>query len=157
MIKVAIRQSFQPALSENDLRAAEQQLRIELPRDYRAFLLAHNGGRPMPNRFPIIGNRSGNQGILDWLFGLHTDRHYNLLRTATAARGRVPSDLLPIGEDPGGNLICLSISGPNRNKVFFWTLEDEVDEDEPPAYSNVYFVANNFTELLGSLTDPPTK
>jgi hypothetical protein len=157
MTKVAMRQSFQPALTEADLRAAEQQLRIELPSDYKAFLLANNGGRPTPNRFPVANNPSGSQGILDWLFGIHAGRHYSLLHEAAVTKGRVPAELLPIGEDPGGNLICLAISGPNRNKVFFWILEDEADEDEPPTYSNVYFVANSFTDLLESLTDPPAK
>jgi cell wall assembly regulator SMI1 len=155
MTTTTIRDSFQPKLSAEDIETVERRLNLVFPTDYKEFLLAHNGGRPKPNRFPIRGNRSDTQGILSWLYGIHDDGTYNLIDQAAMFQDRVPPELLPIGEDPGGNLICLTISGSNRNHVYFWTHEDEVDEGEIPSYDNIYFVADSFTELLEGLTEAP--
>jgi cell wall assembly regulator SMI1 len=35
-------------LAESDLQRLEQNLDVGLPRPYRAFLIAHNGGIPKP-------------------------------------------------------------------------------------------------------------
>jgi hypothetical protein len=64
----------------------------------------------------------------------------------------VPAGFLPLAVDPGGNLICLVISGTNTGKVYFWDHEEEVEEGQQPGYSNVYLIANSFNEFLNSLT-----
>jgi cell wall assembly regulator SMI1 len=155
MTNITVRDSFEPKLSHQDIERAEHRLKITLPTDYKEFLLTHNGGRLEPNRFPIRSNRSDTHGILNWLFGVREHGQYSLVDEAMRFQGRVPPDLLPIGEDPGGNLICLAIAGPNRTRIYFWTHEEEVDEDETPGYDNVYFVANSFTDLLERLTEFP--
>ena len=72
-------------------------------------------------------------------------------------RGRIHSDLLPIGEDPGGNIICLGLKSKRRGKVYFWDHEreemppDDAPPDWEPGYSNVSFVANSFDEFFFSL------
>ena len=38
-------------LTASDLDGLESRLKITLPSDYRAFLLKHNGGHPIPSRF----------------------------------------------------------------------------------------------------------
>jgi hypothetical protein len=40
-----------PPLSPEDLAAFEREYAVTLPPDYRAFLMAHNGGRPEPDHF----------------------------------------------------------------------------------------------------------
>jgi hypothetical protein len=155
MTNITISESFEPQLSDKDLVDVEQQLGITLPLDYKGFLLAHNGGQPHPNRFPIAGNSSDTHALLGLLFGICKDKWGNLVDQVRESRDRMPPEFIPIGLDPGGNLILLAVSGPNKDKVYFWTHEEEADEGEPPTYDNLYFIANSFTEMLDSLTTLP--
>jgi cell wall assembly regulator SMI1 len=155
MKQVTVTNSNEPVLQDNDIREVETKLGISLPSDYKEFLLAHNGGHPQPNAFTIPGSQPGTWEVLEWFFGVHSGEYNNLLQKARVYRSRVPSELLPIATDPGGNLLCLSVSGPHIGKVYFWDHEEEVEEGEPPTYKNVYLVADSFTELVNNLTEPP--
>src|SRR4051812_40221582 len=108
MTNITISESFEPQLSDKDLVEVEQQLRISLPLDYREFLLTHNGGRPEPNEFTMRENTRDAEGILEWLYGIHDDETYNLVDVASMLKDRMPPEMLPIGLDPGGNIICLA-------------------------------------------------
>jgi hypothetical protein len=50
-----------------------------------------------------------------------------------------------IAGDGSGNLICLSSKGANKGTVCFW---DHDREHSPPAYENVYLIAETFSEFL---------
>src|SRR5687767_923720 len=106
---------FNRQTSEAEVRALEQRLGTSLPDDYRAFLLARNGGRPTPRAFPIAGEPGGGTSLLEWLLGIAGRRDtYDLVTVRARFAGRVPGDLLPVARDPGGNLVCLQLSGPDR-------------------------------------------
>lgn len=154
MTSVAIYESHSP-LVEEDIAEVEQQLGVIFPPDYRAFLLAHNGGYPDPNVFPISGLQSDDHGILEWFFCIQAGDYNDLIRNTSTFRGRVPPNLIPIASDPGGNLICLSVTGRDVGTVYYWDHEEEVDEGEPPDYTNVYFIADSFSTLLDSLKALP--
>lgn len=66
----------------------------------------------------------------------------------------MPKNLLPIGEDPGGNVVSLSVSGPDKTKVYFCEHEREAEEGDAPNYDNVYFIANSFDDFLDNLMIP---
>jgi hypothetical protein len=66
--------------------------------------------------------------------------------------GRFPRNLLPIGHDPGGNQICMSVAGSDRNTIYFCDHEDEADDDDVPGYDSVYFIVDSFQAFLGMLT-----
>jgi cell wall assembly regulator SMI1 len=143
-------------LSEEDLIRIEQHLGQSLPAEYRRSLLSHNGGRPEPHFFHIRG-KNGNTDSDGWLslfLGVNTGAyHSDLERTMHTFRERMPTNLIPIARDPGGNLICLSTTGTDAGAVYFWNHEEEASEGEPPTYDNVYFIANGFDEFLNSLFD----
>jgi hypothetical protein len=151
---VTIHDSYFPP-SEADLNAIERQLGVTLPLEYRAFLLSCNGGYPEPSAFSILRGSNSEWGVINRFFAVHGGEYDDLLEHAEMYRERVPPDLLQIANDPGGNLICISVSGANLGKVFFWSHEEEADEGEPPSYENLHFVANSFHELLDSLVDLP--
>jgi hypothetical protein len=90
---------------------------------------------------------------LAFLLGTKQEEYNDLLIHAKVFDNGVPPELLPVGRDPFGNLICLAVSGLNRGKVYWWFHEEEADEGEPPTYDNVYFVANSFSDLLDNLTE----
>ena len=156
MKHVNIHDPLQPSLREEDIRTFELQLGISLPDDYRRFLLAHNGGQPEPGAFPVFSFAVGDYAVLNRFLGIRQGEYEDLANYyVNVFRGRIPGDLLPIASDPGGNLICLSVAGPDRGRVYFWFHEEESDEGQSPGYSNIYFIADSFSALLDSLTEPP--
>ena len=155
MRNITIYESFYPPLQEVDIVGVERRLGIHLPSDYRSFLLTHNGGYPEPSVFTISRGVSGELGVVNRFYGIWKEKEYDLLSEVETFQGRMPANLLPIACDPGGNQICLSVSGSDRGKVYFWFHEEEADEGEPPTYDNVYFVANSFGELLDNLVESP--
>ncbi len=70
-------------------------------------------------------------------------------------RERMPSNLIPIAYDPGGNLVCLSTKGKDEGSVYFWDHENEaaVAGAPQPYYDNLRLVASSFGAFLASLTD----
>jgi hypothetical protein len=146
-------------LSEDELEALERQLGARLPADYRAFLTTYGGYAfdqlvTFPYRQPYAG---GERGVLSVFFGNLPGDAYDLLRNRNTYRGRVPSDLLPVATDPGGNLIALALGGEHKGKLYFWDHEEEemVEEGKAPGYSNVYLIANSFDDLMDSLKIEP--
>ena len=141
----------QQPLSESDIAEVESRLGFRLPAQYRDFLLAHNGGRPEPRRFAISSEKPDDRSVVHWFFCVKEGNAYDLLTWARRTADRIPPELLPVAIDPFGNLICLSVSGVNVGKVYFWDHEKEAREGEPPGYDNVYLVADSFQEFLDSL------
>ena len=59
---------------------------------------------------------------------------------------------MPVGNDPGGNLILLAIKGAERGGVFFWNHDFECDDDDASSYyDNVTKLATGFSEFLSGL------
>jgi hypothetical protein len=146
--------SFSP-VTEDEIAEFEDKHNLLLPTDYKEFLLQHNGGRPEPNMFPIRDFPYDTHGLMGWFYGIDDDFDLSLAENIETHTGRIPDDLIPIGHDPGGNLICLGVAGQAEGKVFFWYHGDEVEirAEERPSYYNVYAVADSFTEFIESLSD----
>lgn len=147
-----ITSSFDP-ISDAELRLFESQIKIPLPTEYRAFLLSTNGGQPRPNRFRIRSDTTApySEGVVSWLFGVHMEPRENLrseLSRYKVRHVRLPADLFPIGRDDFGNRICLSVSGPNQGRVYFW---DHEDEPEIPSMENCYDIARSFGDFINAL------
>lgn len=138
-----------PRLTREQVSALEHAIGIPLPKDYWDFLLRFNGGRPIPNSFPIRGFDLDNFGDIQRFFGITEDRVAPDIRWFIKTfRGRIPHGLLPIAGDGSGNIICLSLSGSNMGAVYFWYHDAE---QSPPTYSNVYPIADSFTDFLNSI------
>ncbi|WP_010583137.1 SMI1/KNR4 family protein [Schlesneria paludicola] len=143
-----------PQLSKKKLSAVEKRLKIDLPEDYRQFMLTHNGGWPEPSEFKY-GDGPYTDSCVDWFLSIYDGEYSNFEEYFEQFKGdepRMPTELVPIALDPGGNLVCISTHGPNRGKVFFWDHEEEASDGQVPDYRNVYTVANSFTEFLSMLT-----
>src|SRR4051812_3939163 len=84
-----------------ELDALEVVLGLALPADYRAFLLAHNGGIPRYNKF-LRDRRTGTtrEIWLQWIYsvgreGLRDSRAEDVLSAYRARPGGLPEGLLP--------------------------------------------------------------
>lgn len=102
-------------LTPERLAAFEKSLGTQLPEPYRAHLLAHNGGYA-----------DGARDIceLHHVYGIHDGPQWARFPDSQAIYGGlVPRNLLPIADDPGGNLLCIVLDGADRGAVCFWNHE----------------------------------
>jgi hypothetical protein len=110
------------ALTEADVAAVEQRLGVSFPDDYRAFLLQINGGVPRPGKWVKQIFSLGSDVPPDASFEVAYD---NL----KVRQERIPRRMIPVADDGGGNLYCISTTGTDRGVVYYWFHEDEDDED----------------------------
>lgn len=140
------------SITESDLKTLEQRLNLRLPEQYWSFLLAHNGGWPIPNAFNLK-NQSGpyTGSIVDKFLAIGAepqDDFYDYYNTFKIINKRLPDNLVPIAYDPGGNLICISTSGHDTGYIYFWDHELEEKEDLNRA---VDLIAENLQVFLDGL------
>jgi cell wall assembly regulator SMI1 len=109
-------------LAPERLAAFEKSLGTTLPEPYRLHLQAHNGGY-------VDGAREIYE--LHHVHGIHDGPEWaRFLDRSQMYDGLIPERLLPIADDPGGNHICIVLSGPDRGAVYFWDHERADDPDE---------------------------
>src|SRR2546430_3135518 len=106
---------FHP-ISPGELDEIQSYLGLRLPKAYRDFLLEIGGVRfgamlvvRMIQESP--GGGANRQETIDRLFGAKPEAHFGLLKNVKIFRNRFPKNLIPIGEDLFGNMLCLVISG----------------------------------------------
>ena len=143
-----------PPVSQEEISLLEKELAIDLPESYTEFLLQTNGGEPSPDEF-IVPRWEGEASAVSFFFSISGDKGAGLKSEILSFKARIPDSIIPIGTDPGGNLICIGIDDANRGKVYFWDHEDELDENGESKldFSNTYLVAGSFDEFLENLTD----
>ena len=140
--------AYKPATKE-DIAAFERANGIKLPASYASFLMRSNGGRPEPNHVMDVPGWKFNDTVVSFFFGLNTGDTYDLQKNVKRYKYRMPTDLMPIGDDAGGSILAVQMAGPDAGKIFYWDHENEQEDQESRA--NVYLVANNIDDLLVKL------
>ena len=120
----------------------------KLPPDYRRFLLAINGGRPVKRRFGFLENAKKTESVVDWFFGDCADPDYGLIANLDVYEDRIPKSFLPIATDPFGNLILISLRAKDNGTIHFW---DHEREDPDDSSKNVQQLAKNFDDFVATL------
>ena len=153
--KVIVEDAKSPITTE-DLDALEGRLGIKIPLQYRQWLLKYNGGRPIPSGFRFKREAGPyTDSTIAWFFAVYDGKFENFetkYRFWKITTKRVPGDLVPIARDPFGNLICLSFSGDDQGRVYFWNHEEE-GEEGPATYENCHLIADSFQEFIDHLHD----
>jgi hypothetical protein len=137
-----------PPADEEQVAAAERQLEVAIPDQYRRFLTGEaNGGRPQQN---VLPDDDSGAGVEEYL-GVGLSGDSDLVAVYSEYRDRVPAHLLPVAHAPGGNLICLSLQD---GSVWFWDHEGEADPGQPAREDNVTQVADGFDAFASRLAPP---
>jgi cell wall assembly regulator SMI1 len=143
-----------PAVDRKAIAAASTKVKLPFPPDYVEFLLAHNGGTigRWP-RYPIEGCKRDTHGLLHVLDNVGDPERNDLVRKHKVFRRRMPTGLLPIASDPGGNQICLVCTGERAGQVVFWerAFEANTDEGEKVGWGNVYRIADSLGDFFRRL------
>jgi cell wall assembly regulator SMI1 len=135
-----------PAIEEDQIAELEAELGTSLPRDYRQFMLKHNGGTPTPNTVDVSA-LPGSPTDLQVFFSVDNEGGTNnVYWNLELIRERLPSQhLLPIACDSGGNIFCLKFAKRGVAEVVYCNLED---------LGNALFtVAPTFSHFLDNLRE----
>jgi hypothetical protein len=163
-------------VEEKEICALEKYLGVTLPEDYRDFVTSF--GAAMFNEcvefqllgaHPVYSVQSSPlpiphyaKGPFAAFYGANEDPFRPLAKALKTYEGRMPDTLIPIGDDGGGNQICLGIKGDERGKIYYWDHHNEWDEDDyleehgesMPSelqFQNVYLIANSFEDFIVQL------
>ncbi len=163
MKRIQFKEEAQPFEAEELVELQRALEMTELPAGYRQFLFSTNGGRPT-NEFKWFRVENpedfveGFNGVMvDCFLSVKDNKHptCEILETAKTFAGRIPSDTLPIADDPFGNLILLGVGERNFNEVFLWDHEAEGFEPPGDEYHNVGKLADSFEEFIEGLGKAP--
>ena len=131
-----------PRLSVSQIADLESRIGTPLPDQYRQFLLENNGGRPAPDIVDVDGI-PGASTDLQVFFGISRDiESSNIDWNIDARSDQVDRRLLPIACDSGGNIFFVSLTGSDRDSVyyhFFWG---------PGGDGELHLVATSFASFL---------
>jgi hypothetical protein len=142
-------------LSKIILRDFEIKNKINLPEDYRSFLLSNNGGQPNPSFFWIQPINDGSS--VNNLFGLHNGPIHLSLETYIGGNYlKFPNLYLPFGDDGMGNFLCIVLTKDNFGEVVFLD-HDLHDFQNLDSLIGISKIANSFSDFINSLIDPPEK
>lgn len=134
--------------THEDIQRLERRIGASLPADYLAFLRTANGMvRLRRYLFSFVEGKLATSSVVQALFTLAPHPHYNLEQKLETLEGRYPPDVLPIGADPGGNLLCIVVTGRKRGEVWFWDHE----RADGRGWKGMSFVARTFDAFLDAL------
>lgn len=150
---VILKNLYENKVNNDDIEELETRNKIVLPAKYKKFILETNGGTPDQehNCFEISGYY-GKRSLLDYLDGIEAPLS-GIEEGIIMFQDRLPNGFIPIGGDPGGNLICLGINMPYKDQIFYWDHEDELDKTglSKKDMSNMYWVADDIYGFLEKL------
>ena len=124
-------------VTDDIINAVEAELKIKFPRDFVAIIKQYDGGYPIPNKITI----EGQEEILNNLVSFLEEDTSFILDIINDTENFTGSNLVPIAEDPFGNLFCYSF-GENTCEIVFWNHEEGTINKH---------VCNNFEELMAML------
>lgn len=131
-----------PVATPEGILAFEKAIGAVLPEDYSSFLQQFNGGRPREYEVAVP---TWGETPLNRLLGLGAPGRSDLAFQTKRMADLLPEGVIPIGDDPGGNFFCLTVSGPDAGAVSLW--DHEADWESDP--SNALFrVAGSFSEFV---------
>ncbi|WP_341751165.1 SMI1/KNR4 family protein [Candidatus Tisiphia endosymbiont of Piscicola geometra] len=152
MNNIEVEESKRPTNLE-EIEKFEKLIQAKLPKDYKKFLLKHNGGHPITETFKLIEpvNAKNTEIGVEWFFALYDGEYSNLTLEFQRTRDELIDKLvvfLPIAYDSGGK-ICLSIRGDDYGKLYYWTTNWSFWDKDDLDY--LYLISNNFTDFINGL------
>lgn len=133
-------------LSPEQIERFEIARNLILPPKYKNFLLQWNGGSPVPDMFMISDEQGAS--VVNVFNGIG-EMYDNLEKVMEIYEDRLPEGFIPIGDDPGGNVLCVGTKELYAEKIYFWDHEQE--PEDPNEMTNMYFLANDIYEFLDAL------
>lgn len=134
-------------LSKVELAAFEQTNNVQLPEDYKTFILSNNGGTPPDDKSYIIWVDNDNDEVDLNIARFHPIKHgvYTIEDAlfSLVQKEIIPNCFLPFGSNGGDAEFCMSLREEDYGAIYYMTLDVEV----------LYPIklAANFTEFIANL------
>ena len=140
MIEIA---EFGPGLGEDDLQRLESTIRAKLPKPYRAFLQAHNGGRPNPDAIDIPDCYTTDVQLF---YGILPESDAcDIFWVFETLEGCKENQLLPFATDSCGSEFVIVVAEEDYGHVYYFD-----SREDPP---KPYFIAKDFDEFLSKIRE----
>lgn len=138
------------ALKESDIAAFERETGVTLPADYRAFLLANNGGVPDRARYDTVDGKVS--GLVKCFISIDGRKEGSLSDEFESFTGSwIPANLIPIAVNPGDDdRVVLSVSGKDAGSVYNWAWGEEPEKPKA-SYKYMRLIADSFTAFCDKL------
>ena len=139
------------SLSQQDILDIENRLNMQLPDDYKNFLMDTNGGTfEQASTKPVLIKALNEEIHLDVLFGIVDEKNLNLLYWNEKYSDEILENTILIGFDLMQGFIVLINDGQN-NGVYYWddSYHFEASNDE----SNMYFLAKDFEDFFNRVRE----
>ncbi len=138
-----------PSLTDGDVAALEARLGKRFPAPYRRFLLANNGGVPVPNTADVPRFHQSPTD-LQVFYGIGRDIESSCINwNIDTLKERLHPQHVPIACDSGGNVFCLSLRPADEGAVIYCDLEAVFCDYGKAAPT--YRVATDFDQFLSGL------
>lgn len=145
-----------PQADEMAVASLESRIGAALPADYRQFLLRYNGGVPDNSCFKLSAAAEGSyqDSVVHYFFGIADNPSLDIGHyfDVYVAAKRVPPNMLPIGRDPGGNMILLSLRSTDHGYIYFWDHELEGLVEDPAFTGHLVEISRSFQDFVDGLT-----
>jgi hypothetical protein len=143
-------QGVKPGVTDEIIDLVENRLSVTFPQALRNCVKNYNAGTPVPNKFyllyPELNRVAGSS--LSSLFNFYLEAEYNIVEVNLNPPEFFNEGLIAIGEDGGGDFICLNYfekNGRDEPTVAYWS--HEVSDPNKA----VVKLADSFEEFLGML------
>lgn len=143
-------------ISVEDIAEFENEVGMEFPEDYKNFMIEANGGTPkeelLYDFFDEV-TEAENTSVIREFFSLFSDdtvKMSNLreIYKIMTYEETISVDMLPIADDPGGNVIGISLNKDDFGYVYF--INHEYD-DLDTGYLVKSRIAESFSDFIGAL------
>lgn len=128
---------------EEGIKRIEYRYNIELPEDYKKFLLKYNGGKTPDT---VFNTKKESSDIRAFHGVCNADKYYNIEENlsgniADIYEEKIEKGYLTIAEDSFGNDICIGISEKKYGKIYFY-------DHEIQKFTKIY---NDFKEFISKI------
>ena len=154
MIKIINGEKIEDTIMEK----FERKFNIKLPNDYKSFLVNNNGGEIEGDWiFDFYDNviDKYNSSIVRNFFRIYKskddkDKYDNLEKICKVMwkEKTLSKSILPFADDPGGNIICISLDSRDYGTIYFVNHEYE---DSETGYLCMSKITSSFTEFLNCM------
>lgn len=137
--------------NSNNIKIIEKQLNLNLPLDYKNFLLKYNGAA-INNAYFFI-DEIKEMIMMGIFYGVDIEDSIDIIYNNKEYEDDILENSLLIGSDPGGGWILLIFDGENDGVWYYdhsYFFEQSTDE------LNTYFICDSFTEFLNILEENST-
>ena len=114
-----------PKQTKRQLQAVARSLGIVFPKDFRDFLVKHNGGVPKPN---TLRSAKGCVDAIEFFYSIGARAsERNLVKMTESYRDELalPHQYLPVALSDTHDLLLLHVAGRSAGKVDWWTVISE--------------------------------